>query len=643
MNRQTWAAVGAAALSTALLLDAGPRAFDAGAPGETPAAQSAGANRGAQSLPARRPPAPGEVVRGTPGKSGLIRTSRSASTGFTLFAPLDSTTTYLVDLDGRLVHSWNSRYEPGHAVHLLPDGTLLRSARDPTQRYFRGGGLGGRVERLAPDGTVLWEFAYVDAEHCLHHDIEPLPNGNILMIAWEKKSHDEVLAAGREPELMESDEFWPDCIIEVRPEGAQGGTIVWEWHVWDHLVQDQFPGKPNFGNVAEHPERIDLNYRTRAPRESPAEIRRLRALGYIGGNDPDEDDDEEAPPHPAPRRRAAFDMRADWCHTNSVAYHPEFDQIALSVHNFNEVWIIDHSTTTAQAAGSTGGRHGRGGDLLYRWGNPRAYGAGDDADQQLFAQHDAHWIPAGLPGAGHLMVFNNGSGRRGQRYSSVLEIALPVDPSGHYAREPGEPFGPDRPAWEYTAPDRPDFFSAHLSGAERLPNGNTLICSGEQARIFEVSPSGEIVWDYVNPYEPRRPPARSNRPPAAATTNASTGRTPHPDHPTSRPDSGLALRPGPATRPASDPPSREPAHDAPPPDTGPRRRMQAQRPPPPLDRRPAELGPDGVLRPRRDPRHAGTDAGPPGGPPRGGGLFRATRLSPDHPGIMRLLGARARE
>ena len=86
-------------------------------------------------------------------------------------------------------------------------------------------------------------------------------------------------------------------------------------------------------------------------------------------------------------------------HTNAVAYNAELDQIMLSIHAFSEVWIIDHGTTTEEAASHSGGKRGKGGDLLYRWGNPRAYRTGTNVDQRLFAQHNAHWIPEGLPGA----------------------------------------------------------------------------------------------------------------------------------------------------------------------------------------------------------------------------------------------------
>jgi hypothetical protein len=481
------------------------------------------------------PPGPGPQPPQAHG-NGLISGTDAASPGYTLFAPLRATTTYLVDLRGELVHSWPSACEPGEAVYLLDDGSLLRTARDPHNKHFVGGGLGGRIERIAIDGTLLWQFAYADEKHCQHHDARRLPSGNVLFIAWEKKTRAEALAAGLDPERMTGPEMWPDTLIEVEPQGASGGKIVWAWHVWDHLVQDLDPKKPSYGEVVDHPELVDVNYRRTKQRqeETPAELERLRSLGYIGGGAPDEGDGA-----PAVHSRPAAvpnDQAADWCHTNSVDYKAEFDQIMLSVHSFNEIWIIDHSTTTQEAAGHTGGRYGRGGDLLYRCGNPWAYLAGDAQDQTLFAQHDARWIPENLPGAGHVTVFNNGEGRRDGRYSSVIELVLPVDARGVYRRERWGAFVPPTICWEYTAPGKAAFFAGHLSGAERLLNGNTLICSGEEARIFEVTPAGKTVWDYVNPYgQQRGADPGQGRPAANPRTQPAHRATPPPPPPAGPP------------------------------------------------------------------------------------------------------------
>jgi hypothetical protein len=541
-----------------------------------------------------------------PTKRGLILNTDAAFDGYTLFAPLNSTTTYLIDMKGEVAHSWPSEYVPGQAVYLLDDGSVLRCGREHGNRHFGGGGIGGRVERIAPDGKVLWEFVYADQNHCLHHDIEPLPNGHVLMIAWEKKTRADAIAAGGDPEQFGGEEIWPDCIIEVEPQGASGGKIVWEWHVWDHLVQSFDENKPNYGVVADHPELVDLNYRQVAPRETPAEIRRLRALGYIGGRESEEDEDDDWPPRGAP---GGPDMQADWCHTNSIAYNARLDQIALSVHNFNEIWIIDHSTTTAEAAGHIGGRYGHGGDLLYRWGNPRAYGAGGAEDQQLFAQHDVRWIPDGSPGAGHLLAFNNGMGRPDGQYSSVVEIASPVDPSGRYTLQPGQAFGPAKPCWEYAAANREDLLSHSISGAERLANGNTLTCSGEQGRMFEVTTDGKIVWEYVNPYIENHRSGDHGGPPGGGW----------------RPPRWFRDGPPGADRPQAAPPRGGPVG-------GPTSRPWGRRPPfPPHDRPNGPWGP-----PTGGP---GGPWGPPGGGPFGGGVFRATRLAPDHPGVRHVLEA----
>ncbi len=373
------------------------------------------------------------------------------SEGYNLYAPIGSKTTYLMDNDGNTVHSWAGDYRPGNSVYFLKDGTLLRTA-NTGDTTFNTGGAGGRVERFDWDGALQWAFEYRSDQYRLHHDIEVLPNGNILMIAWEMKTEIEAIEAGRNPGLLGAGELWPDHIIEVAPTGASGGTIVWEWHVWDHLIQDYDASRENYGNVNDHPELINLNY--------------------------------------------VSTSSADWNHTNSIDYNEGLDQIVLSVHGFSEIWVIDHSTTTSQAAGHSGGNRGKGGDLLYRWGNPRAYDAGNAGDQQLFVQHDAEWIENGLPGEGNILIFNNGQGRPAGNYSSVDEIVPPINSDGSYSRTSGSAYGPTGSTWSYTATPTTDFYARNISGAQRLPNGNTLICQGPDGLFFEVASSGEKVWEY---------------------------------------------------------------------------------------------------------------------------------------------------
>ncbi|UCF50503.1 MAG: aryl-sulfate sulfotransferase [Thermoplasmatales archaeon] len=380
------------------------------------------------------------------------------SDAYTLYAPTYSEITYLIDMEGNITHNWNSNYIQGLAVYLLQDGKLIRNCLPGVNPRFIGGGITGRIEKHDWYGDLVWEFEYFTEDNCLHHDYEVLPNGNILMIAWEYKSGEEAVAAGRDPDKLNLDQLWPDHVIEIEPIEPVGGNIVWEWHVWDHLIQDYDSSKDNYGVVGNHPELIDIN--------------------YIGG----------------------VYVGRDWLHTNSIDYNEEFDQIILSAHNFNEIWVIDHSTTTEEAAGHSGGNSGKGGDILYRWGNPQAYRAGDESDKQLFDQHDATWIEPGFPGEGNILVFNNGKNRPDIDYSSVDEIVPPVDSFGNYYLEEGSAYGPDEPIWVYIAENPIDFYSPIISGAQRLPDGNTLICDGDSGFFFEVTPEKEIVWEYINPY-----------------------------------------------------------------------------------------------------------------------------------------------
>lgn len=181
---------------------------------------------------------------------------------------------------------------------------------------------------------------------------------------------------------------------------------------------------------------------------------------------------------------------------NSIAYNLGLDQVMVSVRGNSEIWIIDHSTTTEQSAGHTGGKYGRGGDLIYRWGNPSQYGTGTQQNEMLFQQHDAVWIDATCPGAGDILIFNNGVARG---YSTVDEITPSVDKPHGYEQSAGSAYGPTNLTWTYRANPPTSFFSYEISGAQRLPNGDTLICSGVDGTLFEVTSDGEMVWKYVNP------------------------------------------------------------------------------------------------------------------------------------------------
>ncbi len=377
---------------------------------------------------------------------GLFTNTPESFDGYTLFAPIKNETTYLINNCGEKVHSWTSQYKPGLSCYLMENGVLLRTAKLPS-------GAGGIVEMIEWDGNVIWDYTINPALGKQHHDIELLPNGNILFIVSDVKSRAEVIQAGSFTSLSE---IKSEQIIEVQPDLALGGgTVVWEWKTWDHLIQDADTSKDNYGIVSQRPERVDIN--------------------FLNHN------------------------TEDWLHINGVDYNAEFDQIIMSVHNFSEFWIIDHSTTTAQAADSIGGIYGQGGDILYRWGNAQAYDQGTTNDQKLFLQHHTHWISDSLPDAGKILLFNNQAGTlQNLDYSTVNIVNPPVDANGFYSYSGGA-YNPANFDWTYMAPNPTDFFSNIISGAQRLENGNTLICEGVTGRFFEVDTNINIVWEYINP------------------------------------------------------------------------------------------------------------------------------------------------
>lgn len=405
---------------------------------------------------------------------GLISYDETHSyLGYTLIYPFQQGNVYLLNNCGQVVHQWDdSLWVPGNSVRLMDDGGIQRLALDPAHSStIVAGGNGQYVQRKDWDNTVTWTWEYSNANVRAHHDACLLPNGNTLVVAWEKKTSLEAWNAGRDTVGYGYNEVWPDHIVEVQPTGPTTGNIVWEWHAWDHMVQDFNTLAANYGVVSDHPELIDINY------------------------------DEVNNP--------------DWHHINYIEYNPVLDQIVLSVPHFNELWVIDHSTTTAEAAGHSGGNGGKGGDLLYRWGNPQTYRAGLPTDKKLNFNHGTAWVNKnaqwGDPDFGRIIVFNN---RVGTSHSSVDIIDPPVDSLGSYGHVLGTAYGPSTHSWRYTGTPQPSFFSSGLSNAQVLPNGNVLICSGRQGRIFEVDTSGTVVWDYENPIVGGSPISQGTAPPA---------------------------------------------------------------------------------------------------------------------------------
>ena len=384
---------------------------------------------------------------------GIISNSSDSFNGYTLFTL--STRVFLIDNCGQVINEWTSTYPPGNAVYLLEDGSILRAGRTDSD-IITMGGAGGVIEKYDWDGNLTWQFFYDSSTQRQHHDIYPMPNGNVLILAATIMTSDEAIQAGRNPAMLNGNALYNEQIIEVTPVGSSGATIVWEWNIKDHLIQDFDSTKDNFGNVAENPNKLDINF-------------------TFDGDD-----------------------TANWLHINSIQYDETLDQIVLSSRNLSEVFIIDHSTSTAQAATGSGGIYGKGGDLLYRWGNPQSYRQGSEADRKLYGQHFPHFIRNSSSDNGKIILFNNGRGRS-PSFSEVFVIDPPMDSPGFYTYTSGTSYGPSLPEYVYTDPDPLNFFSSIISGAQRLPNGNTLIMEGTKGRIFEIDSDDNVVWEYFIP------------------------------------------------------------------------------------------------------------------------------------------------
>ncbi|MBK9182948.1 MAG: aryl-sulfate sulfotransferase [Ignavibacteria bacterium] len=359
------------------------------------------------------------------------------SQGYTLFAPVASKSTYLIDNDGQVVHSWTSQNIPGLSAMLLPDGSLLRTG-NPLVQTMGGGGAGGIIERRSWDNELLWRYERIGPTYRTHHDVEIMPNGNVLLLEWQRYTRAEAIARGRDPKRLLDSMIYSERIIEVRPTGPTTGEIVWSWSAWDNLIHDFDETKLFYGVISEHPEKLNIN---------------------------------------------TGDLRTDWLHFNSVRYSPERDEILVSVHNLDEVIVISRAT----------------GSIVYRWGNPSNYKIGAPSARKFFGQHDARWTDSS---GTRITVFNNGIGRTASLftdYSTLDEIEVPRSLDGTYAKRANGSYGPDTISWTYPRTPDTSFFAINISGAYRLPNGNTLACVGPDGIFSEITQELQEVWRYVNP------------------------------------------------------------------------------------------------------------------------------------------------
>lgn len=336
---------------------------------------------------------------------------------------------FLMSKSGEILHDWPmGEKKLWNDAYLLPDGRLLASLR-AKNNFIMLGGQGGIMELIDVTWSVLWNYTLSEKDMIAHHDLEILPNGNILALVWDRLEAEWAKAIGYKLNV----DIFLEKIIEINP---KNNTIVWEWQSWDHLIQDISSKFPNYGNVTKSLEKIDINYSQ-------------SASGMV-------------------------------MHANGISYDPIRKLIYVSVYNFSEVWVIDHSTTTLEAATNMGGKYKKGWDLVYRFGNPSAYkGKGE----RLF--YSAHY--PNLIGSGKILIFSNGNGASSQE-STAYELKLPEElENGQSTQKLPEV------TWSYT---HPELFFDKVGWVEKLPNGNILITEGD-GTLWEVTREKELVWKYT--------------------------------------------------------------------------------------------------------------------------------------------------
>ena len=404
-----------------------------------------------------------------------------ACNGYTLFGARG--TTYLLNMEGRVVHTWPVGTNP----HLLDDGHVLDASNDDPSG-FQG------FKEVDWNGATVWQYLDSRTTYHPHHDFVRIFNPEFgayttLYIANKDLTRAQLIAAGANPATVPSTGAQMDAVVEV----DLSGNIIWEWCFFDHVVQDFDASKPNYvgagQTIADYPGRLNIN---------------------LAG-------------HP---------LKADWLHCNALDYNQALDQIVVNSVQ-GEFYVIDHGGTfiAGNPAGSVALAATGAGDFLYRFGDPARYDQGSKpsiledwtqsttGNKQLGGAHHVSWIGSGLVGAGHLLIFDNGqylSEHTPQSY--VLEINPFLDAdgvdTGNYVNPPAAEYDSwTAPAvtektpkqmsrqivWSYSSKSNLTLFSHIGCSAQRLPNGNTLICADTEGYVVEVTPDGQAVWEYIVP------------------------------------------------------------------------------------------------------------------------------------------------
>jgi hypothetical protein len=385
-----------------------------------------------------------------------------AWSGYTVLSPLGVQAVVVIDMNGNVAKEWRGFVNSaGGPARILPGGLAIAASgsRPPHQESLE-------LIQQDFDGNVIWRFdrneeiTRNDGSRVWsarqHHDWqrESLPAGYYSPAATPE------IVGGRTLMLTHTNLIQPnvsnrmledDRLIEVSWEG----DIVWEWLASDHIdemgflddARDVIRSAPTFNNGRGSFDWIHLNSAT-----------------YVGPN--------------------------RWFDAGDERFAP--DNIIVSSREASLIAIIDHDD----------------GSIVWRLGPNFNESEATRRIGQIIGQHHPHLIPEGLPGAGNLLVFDNGG-------SSGYGWANPLAPNGlgAFKRSNSRVLEIDpmtlELVWSYAGPG---FFSTNISNAQRLPNGNTLITAGAPGRLLEVTADGDIVWEYIYPeFTPRNAVYRGYR------------------------------------------------------------------------------------------------------------------------------------
>jgi len=368
--------------------------------------------------------------------------------GYTVLSPLQTQAVVVIDMNGNVVKRWDDYVNSaGGPARIFPDGVVMAAngSNPPRQEALE------LVQRDF-EGHVLWRFdrnqqiqtrdGKTISSARQHHDWqrEDFPAGYYSPGVKPGADGGKTLILTHtnhtRPEVA-SAALEDDRLIEV----SWNGDIVWEWTASDHVDE--------FGFAA-------------AARNA------IKAAPGVNG------------------ARGSF----DWLHINSATYvgpNHWFDEGDQRFAPNNVIISSRQASFLAIVA--------RDGKIVWRLGPDFTESKELRAIRQIIGQHHAHFIPKGLPGAGNLLVFDNGG-------ASGYGFTTPNAPDGSnsFARANSRVLEINpvtlQLVWSYAGPR---FYSSNISGAQRLPNGNTLITEGASGRLIEVTKEGKIVWEYIYP------------------------------------------------------------------------------------------------------------------------------------------------